>query len=83
MGRCRRVGFDGVKLFCSVGVDIASFYERDHRSCTVCSGVRDVELRDVRNYIPFAHMAIMCYHERGFKDFFRPLRQFLLTDLHL
>jgi hypothetical protein len=27
-------------------------------------------------------MAIMCYHEGGFKDSFRPLRQFLVTDMH-
>jgi hypothetical protein len=48
----------------------------------VCLGVRDVKLRDVRNYIPFAHMAIMCYDERGFKDMFRPMRQFLVSELH-
>jgi hypothetical protein len=38
----------------------------------VCSVVRKASLRDVRgdNYLP--HMAIVCHHERGSTDIFRP-----------
>jgi hypothetical protein len=51
-------------------MDNASFYQWDHRSFTVCSGVRDVKLRDVRNYIPFApYGQHVLSWERGFKDF--------------
>jgi hypothetical protein len=54
MGRFRRFWFGGVSFFCSIGRDDASFCLRDHRSFTVCSGVRKVMLRDVRYDILFA-----------------------------
>jgi hypothetical protein len=54
MGRFRRFWFGGVSFFCSIGEDDASFYQRDHRSFMVCSGVRKDTLRDVRFDILFA-----------------------------
>ena len=60
MGRFRRFWFGGVSFFCSIGKDDASFYQGDHRSFTVCSGVRETGLRDVRVdmlFAPYGHHA--------------------------
>jgi hypothetical protein len=54
MGRFRRFWFGGVSFFCSFGKDDASFYQADHRSFTVCSGVRQATLRGVRIDMLFA-----------------------------
>jgi hypothetical protein len=54
MGRFRRFWFGGVLFFCSIGEDDASFYQWDHRSFMVCSGVRKRRLRDVRSNMLFA-----------------------------
>jgi hypothetical protein len=54
MGRIRRFWFDGISFFCSIGKDSASFCQWDYRLFTVCSGVCNATLRDVRTDILFA-----------------------------
>jgi hypothetical protein len=56
MGRFRRFWWGFV--FFSIGKDDASFYQWDHRSFMVCSGVRKRRFRDVRSdmlFAPYGH----------------------------
>jgi len=72
MGIFCRIWFGGVSFFCSIGKDDASFINETTARLR-CVQVF-VKLRSVA-YEPICclpHMAIVCHHERGSKDFFCP-----------
>jgi hypothetical protein len=81
MGSFSRFLFGGVSFFCSIGKDDASFCQRDYRSFTMCSGVRETRLRDVCVVCPvWPSCAIMREDPRIF--FAHTLRYVLVEDVH-
>jgi hypothetical protein len=86
MGRFRRFWSSGVSFFCSIVKDDASFYQSDHCSFTVCPGVRETGLRDVRVDIyavcpVWPSCAIVREDPRIF--FAHTLRHLLVEDVNL
>jgi hypothetical protein len=82
MGRFRRIRVGVVSFFCSIGKNDATFCQWDNRSLTVCSGVRETGLRDVRVDMLFAPYGHQCDHERGSKNIFaHTLRHVLVEDV--
>jgi hypothetical protein len=82
MGRFRQFWSGGVSFCCSIGKGDASFYLRDHRSFTVCSGVRETGLRDVRYDILFAPYGHHVMREDPRIFYAHTLRQLLVEDVH-
>jgi hypothetical protein len=84
MVRFRRFWFGGVSIFCSIGKDDASFYQGDHRSFTVCSGVRKAPLCDVRIDMLFAPYGQHVPSRERIQGYFlaHTLRHLLVEDVH-
>ena len=73
MGTIRRIWFDGVSFFCSMVKMVRAFVTKT-TARSRCVRVF-LKLRSVA-YVPISCLphivAIMCHHERGSKDIFRP-----------